>query len=425
MKVNDKICIKPYNSYFKVLALLSLILSLLLTTYIRGDQKREPSFDDRANDIILDWYNLYLQAERVDKNAIPPLAARNIAQISLGVYNVVQEHNHLFKSKSPQALRLLNHAFFLSMSSIYDRKTIGSAASWISSLYHSTNRKLHTKAYYNDMYVKYILEENAKRFRLDTLDMDTSQLSRGYIANPRFIYSQHKGMLPDWGKNKTILTDKKEIHLDPPYKRAMNFEKALYDDALSVYMQSQKLTYEDRWIGDFWSDEIRGLTFSPIGRWISIANQTLSKEFLPTLQVLKLYKDLGVALYDASIISWNYKYQFNLMRPEQFIRQYIDSSWQAKHHPDFPSYPSAHSVFAGAAGTILEHYFKKNNPRTDDSHHKRIEFYSEKRTYESFEDMYKECAYSRFLIGVHYLSDCEAGLNLGISVANNVIQNTE
>ena len=45
--------------------------------------------------------------------------------------------------------------------------------------------------------------------------------------------------------------------------------------------------------------------------------------------------------------------------------------------------------------------------------------------YDSFEAMYKECAYSRFLVGVHYLSDCEAGLNLGLSVANTVINSDE
>ena len=408
-----------------IIPVLVILMSLFLTTCISDNKKQEQGFDDIANKIILDWYNLYLQTERVDKNAVPPFAARNLVQISLGVYTVVEEHKHLFETKDPQALRLLNHAFYLSMSAIYDKKTIGSAASWLNALYQSTNRNLHTKAFYSDLYIRHILEENERRFREDTLDTDSISYLPAYTPDPRFIYSNHIGMLPDWGNNKTILVRKSDIHLDSPYKRSLDFEKALYDDALSVYMQSKQLTYEDKWIGDFWSDEIRGLTFSPIGRWVSITNQTLAVEFLPALTVIRMYRDLGIALYDASVISWNIKYHYNLIRPEQYIRTFIDSTWHAKHHPDYPSYPSAHSVFSGASGTILEHYFKNKNRLTDDSHKQRIEFYSEKRTYKNFRSMYKECAYSRFLVGVHYLSDCEAGLNVGISVAKNVLQNAE
>ncbi|MCZ2100010.1 MAG: vanadium-dependent haloperoxidase [Chitinophagales bacterium] len=408
---------------FKILVIVGLLISVFLTTYRRSEVKKEPSFDDKATEILLDWYNLYLQLERVDKNAVPPYAARNLAQISLGVYEVLQEHQHLFDESSPQALRLLNHAFYLSMNTMYDRKSIGSAASWINSLYQSTNRKLHTKAYYNDQYVMHILDETEGRFRRDTLDSDTMPLLPGYKPESKFIYSNHTGMLPAWGKNKTIVYDKRSFLLEPPYIRAANFEKALYDDALSVYVQSKKLSYEDKWIGDFWSDETIGLTFTPIGRWVSIANQTLASEPLPILQAVRMYRDLGVALYDATIVGWNFKYQYNLMRPEQFIRQNIDSTWQPRYRPNFPSYPSAHSVIAGTAGTVLEHYFKKDIKRVDDSHQKRLEFYSEKRVYDNFEDMYKECAYSRFLVGVHYLTDCEAGLNLGIAVANYVIKN--
>ncbi len=407
---------------FKVLVVVLMLVSLMLTTYQCKEKSTEPTFDDRANEILLDWYNLYIQLERVDKNAIPPYAARNMAQVSLGVYEVVQEHKHLFKSQSPQALRLLNHAFYLSINTIYDRKAIGSAASWINGLYQATNRKLHTKAYHNDQYVMHILGEQAVLFRQDTIDTNSMSLLPVYKPEAKFTFSDHKGMLPDFGNNKTIAIDKRSIRVDPPYIRAANFEKALYDDALSVYIQSKKLTYEDIRISDFWSDETLGLTFSPVGRWVSIANQTLATEHIPFMQALKMYRDLGVAMYDASVFSWHYKYQYNLMRPYQFIRKHIDTTWQSRFKPDYPSYPSAHSVISGTAGTVLEHYFKQNNRRIDDSHFKSIAFYSEKRDYDSFEAMYKECAYSRFLAGVHYLNDCEAGLNLGIAVAKAVIR---
>lgn len=425
MQDNSKKSKKTGFRNFIILVTLALLLLISLTTFHKDNSNREPTFDDKVREILLDWYKLYLQLERIDKNAEPPYAARNLAQISTGVYEVVMEHRHFFKSESPQALRLLNHTFYISLSDIFDQSNVGSAATLINGLYQATNKKLHTKMYYNDLFVKHIIEENNKRFRVDTLDKDTMVVWPTYKPIKEFTFSDHKGMLPNWGENKTLIVKKNFIRVNPPYERAMYFEKALYDDALSVYVQSKRLTFEDKWIGGFWSDETAGLTFTPVGRWVSIANQTIAMEHLPSLKAIKMYRDLSVSLYDVTIIGWHYKYMYNLMRPEQFIRKYIDSTWSAKHHPDFPSYPSAHSFIAGAAGGILEYYFDKDAKRIDSSHYKRIEFYSDKRMYDSFEAMYKECAYSRFLVGVHYLSDCEAGLNLGLSVANTVINSDE
>ncbi len=402
----------------------ALLVTLLLFYFRKDNITSESSFEQNSRTILLDWYKLYLQLERIDKNEALPYAARNFAQISTGVYEVVKENEHLFNAENPQALRMLNYALYISIDAVYDKNKLGSAATLINGLYQANNRRLHVKKNDNELFIQHILEVNNKLFRVDTLDLE-SPVFANYKPEKEFVFSDNTGMLPDWGKNKTLVVNKNEVKVDPPYIRSMYFEKELYDDALSVYIQSKQLSFEDIWIGDFWSDETVGLTFTPIGRWISIANQTLAMENLPVLQAIKMYRDLGVALYDVTIIGWFYKYKYNLIRPEQFIRKYIDASWQAKHHPAFPSYPSAHSFIAGAAGGILEHYFDKNAKRTDDSHHKRIEFYSDKRVYDSFEAMYKECAYSRFLVGVHYLTDCEAGLNFGLSVAKKVIRTNE
>ena len=57
----------------------------------------------------------------------------------------------------------------------------------------------------------------------------------------------------------------------------------MFDDALSVYTFSMNRTPEDQWIAEFWSDDVRGLTFSPAGRWISITNQIVRKEEIEAL----------------------------------------------------------------------------------------------------------------------------------------------
>jgi hypothetical protein len=52
-----------------------------------------------------------------------------------------------------------------------------------------------------------------------------------------------------------------------------SFQKALYAEALEIYSMSHNLTKDDVWVAEFWGDDVRGLTFSPPARWISILNQ--------------------------------------------------------------------------------------------------------------------------------------------------------
>ncbi len=88
------------------------------------------------------------------------------------------------------------------------------------------------------------------------------------------------------------------------------------------------MTDENRWIAEFWSDDLTGLTFSPPARIIAIANQVIKLEKLNLEETLHLYCKLGIALNDASVGAWKSKYIYNTERPETFIRKYIDPDFK-------------------------------------------------------------------------------------------------
>ena len=105
------------------------------------------------------------------------------------------------------------------------------------------------------------------------------------------------------------------------------------------------------------------------------------------------YALVSVAMHDAAIASWHWKYRYGRDAPKE----------QAlfKPAPD-PSYPSEHAAIAGAASRVLEHLY----PRQPAAR---------------LERQAMGISRSRVSAGVNYPSDVAAGLKLGHDVAKRVI----
>lgn len=106
------------------------------------------------------------------------------------------------------------------------------------------------------------------------------------------------------------------------------------------------------------------------------------------------YALLGVAMHDAAVASWHWKYEYGRDAPGEDALFEISSD---------PSYPSEHAAIAGAASRVLAHLYP-NEPA------KRLERQA------------MEISGSRVSAGVNYPSDVEAGLDLGHDVAERVIE---
>jgi hypothetical protein len=123
------------------------------------------------------------------------------------------------------------------------------------------------------------------------------------------------------------------------------------------------------------------------------ASQNLTEE-----QSTRLFALLHMAMMDASIGCWDAKYAFWYIRPYQADPQITTPVGR----PNFPSYPSAHSCFSGAATGVLSRAFP--------SHARELS------------DLLLEIGEARIDAGVHYRFDVTAGATLGTSVARLVFE---
>ena len=136
-----------------------------------------------------------------------------------------------------------------------------------------------------------------------------------------------------------------------------------------------------------------------------------------------------MAIADAFINCWKTKVTYFNERPSSYVRSYIDPDWiQFWPEPPFPAFPSGHSYQAGASAAVLTAIFGEPFSFTDDSHtgHRRyddarfLDLIYPSRSFKSFWEAADECAYSRFLGGIHTQQDNETGLQQGTLIGENI-----
>lgn len=105
-----------------------------------------------------------------------------------------------------------------------------------------------------------------------------------------------------------------------------------------------------------------------------------------------------VAIYDATIAAWHWKYVYNRRRPNEVARRLTT----VIENPASPSYPSEHAAVAAAAATVLSYLYPAQSA--------------------NLQALVNEDVQSRLLAGVEYPSDVQAGLALGQAVGAAVVQ---
>ncbi|MEP7323195.1 MAG: vanadium-dependent haloperoxidase, partial [Saprospiraceae bacterium] len=241
------------------------------------------------------------------------------------------------------------------------------------------------------------------------------------------------GMFPFGGRMRTFATNESQKLCPPPLAYSESKTSPYYAQALEVYtLSNPTMKYEDRWVSEFWSDDIFGQTFGPPARLFAIMDQVMVTDKVNLQTAVECAAKLGLAANDFAVACWHSKYVYDIERPENYIKRLVDPVWEPILQntvtgvkgvtPSFPSYPSGHSTFGGGGGTILADIFGQNHEFTDLCHKDRTEFLGTPRTYASFEDAGYENALSRVTLGVHFRMDCLAGVVLGQGIARRVIK---
>lgn len=249
---------------------------------------------------------------------------------------------------------------------------------------------------------------------------------QGKWQPPLFAQSfSHHPLHPHWGDNRTFVPADSTIA--PPKFLAYDTlpGSPYYEQFRQVYEAERALTQEQKEMAIWWGDD-PDETFTPPGHSYFLATQLLRDRQPGLVESARTYAATGMAVADAFIDCWKWKFHFFSERPNTFIPRYIDEEWESFWpDPPFPSFPSGHAIQSGAAMSTLIDLHGNDFTFTDRSHLGRprdvirdVDF--PERHFTNLWAVALETADSRFYGGIHLPIDNEAGLEKGREIADNV-----
>ncbi len=409
------------------------------------------------HDVVYEWTQLMLEIERYATGMRPNASARSFAYIYLASYETAVPgiSNQSSNQQRLQGLEInydelpddinweiaLNTCFARSMDHfIYNTPTTADAQ--IDNLESQLEREYSSRTpddeieaskewgtYVANQVIAYSQTDQAAEAQI----LDPQPHSYDPPIGPGLWYHSadaDRSLFPYWGSVRTFVIAPEETTTVPPIEYSEDTNSLYFADMKECYVESNAAKAEDGeqlWIAEFWSDDVEGMMFSPPARQYSLSNQLIKKFDSDLAETLTMYLKIGFALNDAAVATWKYKYQYNVMRPNNYIHEFIDPDFQTNLYtlvwwpnPGFPGYPSGHSTFASAAAGVFIDYFGNNINFTDRSHEGRTEFRGKPRTFRSMKEMAAENAFSRIPLGVHMRMDCTEGLRLGYEISDAV-----
>jgi PAP2 superfamily len=399
-------------------------------------------------EVLRDWYKLALALVRHTPTYSPPVAARTLAYLGVAAFEATASGDAELQTLAGQ-LNGLKPTPSRAAGETYDDAVVLDAtlSAIVGNLFSNTGPtgqramtaladKLHAEvsaaappdvAARSEAYGRVVAEHVLAWSRDDGGAVVENMgfpleyaLTKGaaHWTPTSLIAQQQAPLLPDWGKNRTlVMPNGAACPLPPPLEYSEDKSSEFYKQALEVYQTRQTLTQEQRDIARFWSDDAM-LTVTPPGHWISIALQVLAQENAGLARSVDALARVGLAVSDAFVGCWNTKFQYDLVRPVTYIHRVIDPKWEPLLiTPPFPEYPSGHSTQTGAAAVVMTQLFGENfafQDMTDRSDG------LPPRNFPSFWAAAEEAAISRMYGGIHFRAAIERGLDQGRCVGQYV-----
>ena len=237
---------------------------------------------------------------------------------------------------------------------------------------------------------------------------------------------------PHWPEIRPWVIDSgAQFRADPPLPFSTDKNSEFYKQALEVRDIVNQKNAEYEKIAWYWDDnpfamEVSGHVafakkkISPGGHWMNIVGHACRKADADIISSAEAYVKVACALADAFISCWDTKYKTNLIRPESYINQYIDQSWQPLiQTPPFPEHTSGHSTISMASAAVLTGLFGDNFTFIDST---EMEFGIDPREFKSFYQASEEVGMSRLYGGIHYSRGNQAGLKCGKEIGQFILQ---
>ncbi|PKK35848.1 haloperoxidase [Siphonobacter sp. SORGH_AS_0500] len=217
-------------------------------------------------------------------------------------------------------------------------------------------------------------------------------------------------------------------------KRPVTFSRDTTSDfykiAYEVYKEGKDLSPEHRAIASYWDCNPFAINtsghmmigfkkISPGGHWMNITSIATTQAKLSFNRSVLVLATTAMTLHDSFISCWDEKYRSNRIRPETYIQQSIDKTWQPLlQTPPFPEYTSGHSVVSTAVAEVLTFFIGDDFAFTDNT---EVIFDLPTRQFKSFRQAAAEAAVSRLYGGIHYRDSIEHGQEQGRNIGNYVI----
>jgi hypothetical protein len=214
---------------------------------------------------------------------------------------------------------------------------------------------------------------------------------------------------PYWGNLRTLaVPNGSSIFIPPSYSFDTTVGSPFYNDELEIKQIRANPTPEQREIALFWRD--KQLTPQPAGHWVSIVNQIILRDNYSLDKAAEVFAFLGIGTQDAFISCWYRKYFYNYLRPQSFIRRFMEPGWTPLlPTPPFPDYPSGHSTSSGTCAYLLTKLLGQVS-FTDTTH---LRMGMAPRHFDSFDATAHESSNSRVYGGIHYRNAIENGVAMG------------
>jgi len=430
----------------------------LITINDGGDDVVTSLFTDPTTEMISQWNDLWLQLDQYATGMRPNVTSRALAYIHLAAYETAV---HDIEGYTTNANRLSGLSIDFSQRADNIDVDLALNACYSNALDHfmiNVQNNLDAGIATLESSIQSSLSENLSQDVIDDSIAWGNYVAQQVIAyaltdteaeeqilEPQplsyeppvgdgfWTYSadEERALFPYWGSVRTfVISSEATTSVAPPIEYSEDPNSAYYLQMKEVQEVNDLAREEDNeqlWIAEFWSDDVEGLMISPPGRQLAIANQLIEQYDISYQESLVLLLKLGFSLNDAAVSTWADKYEYMVMRPNVYIHEFIDETYQTNlfrlvfwPNPSFPGYPSGHSTFASAAAGVFIDKFGDATDFTDTTHEGRTEFRGTPRQFSTFSQMAEENAFSRIPLGVHIRMDCTEGLRLGYEISDAV-----
>ncbi len=270
-------------------------------------------------------------------------------------------------------------------------------------------------------------KDGGHRAYLQNFDKDWKHPEfEGAWQPPLFAQSfSHHPLHPHWGSNRTFLKENSKLPIPKMIPVSSNKASEYFKQFVKVYEKDLNLTQTEKETALWWGDDPDD-SFTPPGHSYFIANKVVKQRQPNLIESAETFARVGLAVADAFINCWKWKYHHFTERANTYIPKHIDESWESFWpDPPFPAFPSGHAINGGAMATVLGEMYGDAFSFIDDAHVHRerdevrdVDFIA--RSFSSFWEVAEEIADSRFYGGIHIPYDNEVGLEEGRKIASRV-----